>query len=89
MSNTASLMVRMDEESKSILSAAAQLRKVSVSDYVRMVMVEQAKREIESAKSQTIALTPDEQLQFWTALSKPAKLTRAQKSLSKTMQGIE
>lgn len=75
-------MVRMDEESKLLLVTAAQLRKVSVSDYVRMIMVEQAKREIEAADSTTIAMTPDEQMQFWNALAQPAKLTRSQKSLS-------
>lgn len=87
MSHNASLMVRMDDESKSILAAAAKLRKISVSDYVRMVMVAQAKRELAAAETHAIALTPDEQLRFWNALSKPAKLTRAQKSLSGMMQG--
>ncbi len=34
-------MVRLDEDSKALVSAAADQRKVSVSDYVRSVMVEQ------------------------------------------------
>jgi len=87
MQKSCSLMVRMDEESKALLAAAADLRRVSVSDYVRSVMVEQARRELASAESQTIAMTPDEQLQFWNALSKAPKMTTAQENLSRIMRG--
>jgi GNAT superfamily N-acetyltransferase len=59
------------------------LRQVSVSDYVRTVMIQQASRELAAAQSQTIAMTPDERHQFWQALSKPPKLTKAQKELGK------
>ena len=38
------LMVRLDEESKACLVQAAELRRVSLSDYVRMVTVAQAAR---------------------------------------------
>jgi uncharacterized protein (DUF1778 family) len=34
-----SLMLRMDEDSKRVLTQAAQLRRISVSDYVRTVIV--------------------------------------------------
>ena len=81
------LMVRLDEQSKAYLSEAAQLRQISVSDYVRTVTVSQARREVEAARSQTISLTPDEQLAFWTALSAPPKLTKRQKKLGAIMRG--
>ncbi len=81
------LMVRLDEQSKAYLNAAAQLRQISVSDYVRTITVSQARREVEAARSQTISLTPDEQLAFWTALSAPAKLTKRQKKLGAMMRG--
>lgn len=87
MQKTSSLMVRMDEQSKALLTAAAELRQVSVSDYVRSVMVQQASREVAAADAKTIAMTPDEQLQFWNALAKPPKLTKAQKELSAIMRG--
>ena len=87
MQKNSSLMVRLDEESKAILTAAAELRQVSVSDYVRSVMLEQASRELAAADSQTIAMTPDEQLQFWNALSKKPKLSKAQKELGAIMRG--
>jgi uncharacterized protein (DUF1778 family) len=87
MQKTSSLMVRLDEQSKALLTAAADLRQVSVSNYVRSVMIQQASRELAAAQSQTIAMTPDEQLQFWQALSKPPKLTKAQKELGKIMRG--
>ena len=75
----APLMVRLDEESRDYLARAADLRRVSVSDYVRTVTVAQARKEVLASREQTIALTPEEQLAFWTALSEAPKLTPAQK----------
>jgi uncharacterized protein (DUF1778 family) len=83
----ASLMVRLDEESKDVLTRAAELRGISVSDYVRQITVSQARKEVVAAASQTIVMTPDEQLAFWTALNTPKKLTASQKKLGKLMRG--
>ena len=76
-SKSSSLMVRMDEDSKRVLAEAADLRRISVSDYVRTVTVAQARREVDSAREQTIQLSPEEQLAFWKALQAPVKLTPA------------
>jgi uncharacterized protein (DUF1778 family) len=84
---TSSLMVRLDEQSKAILSAAADLRRVSISDYVRNVVIGQATRELAAVQSQTIALTAEEQLAFWNALAKTPKLSKAQKELGSIMRG--
>lgn len=81
------LMVRLDEDSKSLLAQAAELRQISVSDYVRTVTVAQARREVESARTQTITLSPEEQLAFWQALQSSPRLTPQQKRLGKLMQG--
>ena len=81
------LMVRLDAESKQALIDAAELRRISVSDYVRTVTVAQARREVASARDQTILLSPDEQLAFWQALQAPPKLTPAQKQLGAIMRG--
>ena len=80
-------MIPLDEQSKAMLTAAAELRRISVSDYVRSVVLGQAERELAAAESRTIAMTPDEQLQFSNALLKPLKLTKAQKGLGAIMQG--
>ncbi len=80
------LMVRLDIESKQCLAEAANLRHVSVSDYVRAVTVPQA-REVRAARQQIIALTPEEQLSFWQALNKTARLTPAQRRLAAKMRG--
>ena len=80
-------MVRLDPESKHALAAAAQLRRISVSDYVRTVTVSQARREVVSAREQTILLSPDEQLAFWQALQSPVKPTPAQRRLGAMMRG--
>ncbi len=84
---TKNLLVRLDDESKSYLTQAAALRRISVSDYVRIVTVEHAKREVLAARQQITAMTPDEQLAFWNALNEPVKLTPAQKKLSAVMRG--
>ena len=84
---TSTLMVRLDAESKQALTDAAELRRVSVSDYVRMVTVAQARKEVASAHDQTISLSAEEQLAFWQALQAPPKLTAAQKRLGAMMRG--
>ena len=86
-SKSSSLMVRLDEESKSVLAKAADLRRISVSDYVRAVTVAQARREVTSADNGIISLSPEEQLALWQALQAPPKLTPAQKRLGKVMRG--
>jgi uncharacterized protein (DUF1778 family) len=81
------LMVRLDDQSKRSIAQAADLRRISVSDYVRTVTVAQARREVRAARERVLALTPDEQLQFWTALNEAPKLTAAQRRLGSVMRG--
>jgi uncharacterized protein (DUF1778 family) len=80
-------MVRLDEQSKQSLEEAATLRRISVSDYVRVVTVPQAEREVRAASENVILLSPEEQLALWTALSEPPKLTAAQRKLGAIMRG--
>jgi uncharacterized protein (DUF1778 family) len=82
-------MIRLDRESKACLAKAAKLRQISLSDYVRTVAVAQARREVQAAREQTITLTPEEQLAFWTALSEPPRLAPAQRRLGALMRGEE
>jgi uncharacterized protein (DUF1778 family) len=81
------LMARLDGTSKAYLAEAARLRGISISDYVRTVLVAQARREVQAARDQTIALTPEEQLAFWNALNETARLTDAQRRLGSVMRG--
>jgi uncharacterized protein (DUF1778 family) len=81
------LMVRLDEDSKQSLVEAAELRRISISDYVRTVTVPQARREVRGARERVIVLTADEQLALWQALHEPVKLTAAQRKLSAIMRG--
>src|SRR5947209_8667810 len=81
------LMVRLDDESKEFLARAAELRRISLSDYVRAVTVAQARREVLAAREQTSCLTPEEQLAFWSALNATPKLTEAQRQLGVLMRG--
>lgn len=70
-----------------VLVEAAELRRISVSDYVRTITVSQARRDVQAAREQVISLTAEEQLAFWTALNEPPKLTPAQKKLGAIMRG--
>lgn len=81
------VVVRLDAESKALLTRASALRRISVSDYVRAVTVAQARREVHAAGEQVIALTPDEQLEFWEALQKTPRPTPAQRRLGSVMWG--
>jgi uncharacterized protein (DUF1778 family) len=85
---TSPLMVRLDDESKTYLSQAAELRRISVSDYVRVVTVAQARREVLAAREQTIVLTAEDQLAFWDALNETPKLSDAQRRLGSVMRGV-
>jgi hypothetical protein len=62
---------------------------MSLSDYVRAVMIPQARREVLAAREQTLALTPEEQLAFWNALAGSPRLTEAQRRLAPMMRGRE
>ena len=77
----------LDKESKAALAQAATLRKISVSDYVRVVTVAQARKEVSASSAQTIALSATEQFEFWKALNDATTLTSAQKKLGKLMRG--
>ena len=89
MAKSSQLMVRLDEDSKAYVANAAELRKVSISDYVRMVTVAQARREVSQSEQNTISLTREEQLAFWEALSATPKLTKRQRELGKIMRGSQ
>ena len=82
-------MVRLDEDSKSAIAKAADLRRVSMSDYVRMVTVARARREVAQAEHNTICLSPEEQLAFWQALHATPELTPAQRDLGRVMRGAQ
>jgi uncharacterized protein (DUF1778 family) len=85
--STTTLQTRLDQKSKQTIAQAAKLRHVGLSDYVRLVLVPTAKREVEQAKNQVMQMTADEQERFWMALQAPAKLTKNQRKLGKIMQG--
>jgi uncharacterized protein (DUF1778 family) len=80
-------MVRLDAKSKACLAAAAKLRHVSISDYVRSVTVAQAQREVAEARTHTIVLTPEEQLAFWKALHDTRPLSPVEREMGAIMRG--
>jgi uncharacterized protein (DUF1778 family) len=82
-----SLMVRVDAPSKTIIGRAARLRGVSASDYVRLVVVAEARRDLDEARTRTIRLSPPDQLAFWQALQRPTALSPRQRALGRLMRG--
>ncbi|MBI2897872.1 MAG: DUF1778 domain-containing protein [Deltaproteobacteria bacterium] len=81
------LMVRVDRGTKDVITRAARLRGVSASDYVRSVVLSQARRDVEEARTRTIVLDPEQQLAFWLALSQPESPTVRQRKLGRVMRG--
>lgn len=89
MATTASttLQARLDPASKKVIKQAAEQRHIGISDYVRLVLVPLAKKEVESAEHQVLQLSAPEQEEFWNALQAPSKPTKVQRRLGKIMQG--
>lgn len=85
--SSTTLQARLDPKSKRTVVQAAKLRHVGLSDYVRLVLVSTAKKEVEQAKNQVLQMTADEQERFWLALQAPVKPTKAQRKLGKIMRG--
>ncbi len=81
------LNMRLDRASKDAVASAAASRGLKISEYVRVVLVTQARREVESAGQQLLALTPDEQRAFWHALHQPPRPTARQRRLGRLMRG--
>jgi uncharacterized protein (DUF1778 family) len=84
---TTTLQTRLDPESKRAVEEAAKLRQVGLSDYVRLVLVPTAKREVAMAKKRVVQMTAEEQERFWQALQAPARPTKAQRELGEVMRG--
>lgn len=87
VAKAANLMVRVDPATKSVVTRAATLRGISTSDYVRTVLVAQARREVAEARTRTITLSAEEQFAFWQALHEPVRLTKSQRELARVMRG--
>ena len=81
------LQARMKPENKNIIVKAAKLRDIPTSDYIRSVLLEHARKEVQSAENEVLQLTADEQLTFWSALDRATPLTTAQIDLGKLMRG--
>jgi len=84
---TTTLQARLEPEAKRLIERAAKLRQVGLSDYVRLVLVPMARREVQQVERQNLELAPHEQLEFWNALQAEPRLTRAQKKLARMMRG--
>ena len=89
MTDTTTLQARLDSKSKRAVEQAARLRHVGLSDYIRLVLVPSAQREVEAANHQILQLTEDEQERLWNALQASARPTRSQRRLGKLMRGEE
>ena len=86
---TRTLNMRLDKAGKEAIVRAAALRRISISDYIRAVLVKQAEREMSASGQQLVALSPAEQLDLWNALHAPVKLSARQRRLGRLMRGEE
>ena len=81
------ITIVLSEQDRIAIAKAAKFRQLSEAEYVLAAATSQAKHDIASPDIGEIRLTPAEQLAFWRALHRPAKLTRAQKQLGKIIRG--
>jgi len=81
------IQVRIQPKNKEIIVKAAKLRGIPVSDYLRSVVLGQARKEITIKDDYALQLTAEEQLSFWQAIDKEPALTHKQKELGKLMRG--
>lgn len=86
-SHNRTLNMRLDSASKDAVVRAAALRGLKISDYIRAVLVAQARREVDSAGRQALSLTPGEQLAFWNALRETPRPTARQRRLGRLIRG--
>jgi len=81
------IQARIQPENKEIIVKAAKLRDIPLSDYIRSVTLEQARKEVASQENLILQLTAEEQLNFWQAIDNEPVLTKKQKELGKLMKG--
>lgn len=81
------IQARINSENKGLIVQAAKLREIPVSDYMRLVLIDQARKEVTSNEQRVLQLTADEQIEFWNALDNPKSLTESQKELGKLIKG--
>lgn len=86
---TTVLQTRLTPDQKKLIQKAAKLHHLSLSDYVRQILLSMARQEVESAKDNVIRLTPEGQLEFWNAINEPVELTESQKRLGRIIRGEE
>jgi len=75
------LQVRLKDEDKRTVQAAARARRISVSDYTRLRLLDAARRDLRAGEY-SLSLTPAEQEAMWDILSSPVELNDAQKQLN-------
>ena len=84
----ANLLVRFDRGAKSLVQQAANLRGLTVSDYVRSRIVPMARQEVDEASTGVLRLPKEAQTAFWQALQRPPAPTKAQRALGKLVRSV-
>jgi uncharacterized protein (DUF1778 family) len=87
-SKDANLLVRFNRSAKSLVKQAADLRGLSISDYVRSRIVPLAKQDVDEAATGILRLPKEAQIAFWQALQHPPALTPAQRALGKLVRSV-
>jgi uncharacterized protein (DUF1778 family) len=84
----ASLLVRVDAKAKTLVQRAADARGLTVSDYVRTLLVAQAQRDVDESETGVLRLAREDQLALWQALQHPPAPTEAQKALGRRVRKV-
>ena len=82
------LLVRCDRSTKELIRKAAEVRGLSMSDYMRMQVKASAARDVLEAETGILKLAKEDQIAFWQLLQRPAKPTEAQKKLGHLVRSV-
>lgn len=85
---TANVLIRFDAKRKAKIRRAAELRGLSLSDYVRTRIVSIAERDLEEAQTGVLRLAREDQVALWRALQNPPPPTRAQRALGRLIRSV-
>ncbi len=85
---SANVLVRFDAKRKAKVRRAAELRGLSVSDYVRSRIVDIAERDLEEARTGVLRLRREDQVALWRALQNPPPPSRAQRALGALVRSV-
>lgn len=85
---TANVLIRFDAKRKARVRRAAELRGLTVSDYIRTRIDSIVDRDLEEAETGVLRLSREDQIALWRALQNPPPPTKQQRELGALIRSM-